>query len=163
MRATRLVRSKFSKNSWIVYHFKEKNAKITNITSISSISHSMTRGVEIQFEVPNLSCFDSTSKQLRNMSYISRTSSITKLSLDLENWGRIEEMKIEKNHLQGATLELDSWCNSTWFLFTLLVEVQWNGNGNESLEFLFTNRNLTRARFQEKSSRYSILWSYGVH
>lgn len=72
-------------------------------------------------EVSNLSYFESSSKQLNHVAYISRTSANTKFSLDLEYGGRTEEMKFLEIHLLWAASELDSWCNSSWFLFLLLV------------------------------------------
>ena len=62
------------------------------MTSICSISHSIIRKVKIKLEVFNLSCFESSSKQLSHVAYIGKASANTKFSLNLECRGRIEEM-----------------------------------------------------------------------
>ena len=68
----------------------------TNLASIYPNSKYIERYKELKFEVHDLSCFDLTSKQLNLVAYIGRTSDNQGSKRIMENWVRIEEMKISR-------------------------------------------------------------------
>ena len=72
----------------------------SNLTSIHSHSKYIERYVELKNEVHDLSYFDLTSKQLKLLAYIGRTSDNTRINGFEQESRRIEEFKISANYLQ---------------------------------------------------------------
>ena len=72
----------------------------SNLTSIHSNSKYIERYMELKFEVHELSCFDLTSKQLKLLAYIGRTSDNQRINRIEQEFERIEEFKISENYLQ---------------------------------------------------------------
>ena len=72
----------------------------TNLASIHPNSQYIERYKELKFEVHDLSCFDLTSKQLKHLAYIGRTSAKTIITRIEQETRRIEEIKFSAKYLQ---------------------------------------------------------------
>ena len=133
----------------------------TNLTSSYPKSKYIERYMELNFEVCELSCFDLTSKQLKLLAYIGRTSNNQRINGIEQEFGRIEEFKISRKYLQCR-----SGFNGSWSCLCLVSLHLLAGEGLNGLEAMDS----WRIEFQNSGDSSSnsnefirfILWEWRV-